>query len=229
MPFLFIHRAVALAGLGRHDEATEALRQGLELVEARRNPVHDPGDIHEAVGRIALIRGDAPAALAAFRRLAALREADPATPPALRALADFRVATALHRAGELEPAAALALAALTRFLDSPQRHYAWVLAELRLGLGEILLDLGRADEARVHFEAGGRELGAISEPDNPTLALLEFGAARTLASTDPRRAEALARAAATALHGYAPGFTAEAAAVDRFLRDSFATSPSGAN
>ncbi|MFY0534098.1 tetratricopeptide repeat protein [Nannocystis pusilla] len=68
---LYIHRAVALAGLGRHEEAAAELRAGLEFVATGPRPASDAALLHDASGRIALERGDvgeASHALARARR-----------------------------------------------------------------------------------------------------------------------------------------------------------------
>jgi tetratricopeptide (TPR) repeat protein/predicted Ser/Thr protein kinase len=222
--FLYTYRAVALAGLGRHAEAEAELERGLALAEAAHSPMHNPADIHDARGRIALARGDTDAALAAYRQALALRQGRPDTPPLLLAFAELRLATALRVAGEVDAAVALATTAMTHALDSPQRQFVWLLAEIRLGVGDILLDAGRPAEALEHYEIAQRELAAIAEPDNPTLAQLEFGVARALhrlgrSAAERQLASTLAWSALTALRGYAPGFRDEAEAVERFLRD----------
>ncbi|MBZ5710205.1 serine/threonine-protein kinase [Nannocystis pusilla] len=228
--YIHVHRAVALAGLGRHADASAELDLGMALVEAAQSSMHDPADVHDARGRIALARGDAGAALAAHRLALTVRQQAPDSSPALLAFAEFRVATALHAANEVDVAATLATTALARFLDSPQRQFTWVLAELRLGLGDILLDAGRPAEALEHLETARLDLAAIAEPDNPTLARLEFGVARALHHLSPaerERATALARGALASLRGYGPGFRRETEAVERFLRDRLENRPSG--
>ncbi len=229
--YLFVHRAVALAGLGRHDEAMAELRAGLTFAEERRNPVQDPAEIHEAVGRISLAHGDAEAALQAFRQTLTLRQAASDGAPALLAFAELRVATALQATGDLTAAHALAAGALARFLGSPQRHYFLMVAELRLGLGDILLAMGRPAEAIEQYETAHHDLATTCEPHNPVLAALEFGIARALVGrpADRPRAEALARGALASLRRAAPGFKAQAEAVERLLRGEFENSSAGSN
>ncbi|PCC68567.1 protein kinase domain-containing protein [Nannocystis exedens] len=224
---LFIHRAVALEGLGRHEEAMAELAAGLAVVEAGPGPAGAAAWIHDAAGRISLQRGEAEAALGALRRARAVHESSPGTAPYVLAVEDIRIGTALRAAGDLDAALDLASRGLARLLDTPQRHYVEMLAELRLGVGDILLDAGRLDEAREQYETARRELAATAEPHNPWLARLEFATARALrkgSAAERSRAEALAYGALGSLRRFTPGFEPEAEAIERFLREEFGNS-----
>ncbi|MCY0990994.1 protein kinase [Nannocystis sp. ILAH1] len=217
---LFAHRAVALAGLERHDEAMAELRAGLAVAEAGPSPALAAATILDAKGRLLLAHGDASEALATFRRVRALHEEAPGSAPYLLAVDDIRIAASLRAVGDLDAAVALASQGLAQLLDTPARHYLLLLAEIRLEVGDILLDAGRLAAAREQYETARRDVADNAEPHNPLLARLEFALARALANgpADERaRAESLARGALASLRRCAPGCKTEAAAVQRFL------------
>jgi tetratricopeptide (TPR) repeat protein/predicted Ser/Thr protein kinase len=225
--YFFVERAIALAGLKRHEEAMGALEQAQTIAAGAYDAAFFGALVDEATGRVLLEHGDAAQALIAHRRALSFYEGELHPRQLHLARSRLLVATALHALGEHDQALAAAARALEQFLaalqDCPEQ-----LAEFRLVLGSILLDMGRTEDALEQLELGHRELLETAEPLHPKLAELELAMARTLLTSrdvqatsgaDRARAAALARRALTTFRGYAPGFADEAAAAERLLRE----------
>jgi tetratricopeptide (TPR) repeat protein/predicted Ser/Thr protein kinase len=226
---VFTHRAVALEGLGRRDEAWAELERGLAFVEQAFEPPAKPTSVHLAMVRLLLGRGEVDEALAVARRMPIMPADDDVETHLVTAEIRLEVAKALHARGELVKALSEASRAYAELIvRQPHANYASV--DFRLVLGGILLDLERPAEAIAQYELGHRGLARTAEPHNPQLAKLELAIARALlwphragdgiAAEDRARAETLARTALASFRRYSPRFAVEAEAAEELLARS---------
>jgi tetratricopeptide (TPR) repeat protein len=227
--YVFVHRAVALEGLGRHDEAWAELERGLAFVERAPESPAKPTAIHLAKVRLLVERGEVDEALAVARRMPIMPEDDDVETHLITAEIRLEVAKALHARGELVKALSEASRAYAELIVR-QPHANYIIVDFRLVLGDILLDLERPAEAIEHYELGHRGLARTAEPHNPQLAKLELAIARALlrprragdgiAAEDRARAETLARTALASFRRYSPRFAVEAEAAEELLARS---------
>jgi tetratricopeptide (TPR) repeat protein len=185
-----VHYPLALAyrGLGRTVEAESQLRLRGDVRPGLPDPLMaevagllESAIVFEGQGDRALTRGDARAAVAAFRRALELEPE--------RAAVKQKLATALAVAGELRPALVLYEELLDANPDFAEAHYS--LGAIHLGSGQLAQAVARfaaavrADPGYLHARL--QLAHTLRRMGRPESALVEYEAALLL---DPRMAEA---------------------------------------
>jgi len=204
---------VALTKLGRYQEAREALERAVQLRRAVLEAESSPGNrrrLGEDLINLAILEsnaGDAEAAADAYREALALLPADDY---ANRSLVLLNLGVDHQVAGRREQALdsyqeSLRLAERVLPLDSKQ------VVGARLGVGSMLVDLGRPAEARAFLERCRSDwpkplLGSFDEAE------LDFALARTQVALDgwSTQSESLANHAAALYRRLGDAGTAEA-------------------